>query len=60
MNDLLVALRSKNAGLSLSGVHVFLGGATHANEVPTIASSTSTILNQACIIDHFTSKIIPV
>ena len=47
-------LRSQNAGLSVLGT--FVGGAAHADDLRTIATTKNTIATQVNIIDNFTSK----
>ena len=54
MNDLLVELHAKGSSLSVSGV--FVGGAAHADDVRTTASSTSVLHEQMEIINQFTSR----
>jgi hypothetical protein len=46
--------RSENAGISLYGS--FVGGAAHADDIRTIAQSTTVLTQQAIFIDHFTKK----
>ena len=54
VDTLLKELRSQNAGLSVLGT--FVGGAAHADDLRTIATTKNTIATQVNIIDNFTSK----
>ena len=53
IDELLKDFRAQNAGLSVLGS--FVGGAAHADNLRTIATTTDTIATQANIIDAFTS-----
>ena len=52
VDGLLQNLRNENAGLSILGT--FVGGAAHADDVRTIASSKDTVRSQTDIINRFT------
>ncbi len=54
LDSLLLTLKEKNARLSILGS--FVGAATHADDLRTIAPSTTTIAEQANIIDAFTKE----
>ena len=54
VDTFLKELRSQNAGLSVLGT--FVGGAAHADDLRTIATTKNTIATQVNIIDNFTSK----
>ena len=54
VDTLLKDLRHNEAGLSLLGL--FVGGAAHADDIRTIATSTSQISSQVSIINDFTSR----
>lgn len=54
IDSLLSDLKTKDVGLSIYGT--FVGAAAHADDVRTIASSKKTIIDQAKIIENFTSN----
>ena len=53
VDPLLKTLKYKHAGLSIHGN--FIGGAAHADDLRTIATSKCSVVEQADIIDKFTS-----
>ena len=56
LTEMLMRVRNvyNEAGLSLLGL--FVGGAAHADDIRTIATSTSQISSQVSIINDFTSR----
>ena len=53
IDPLLLTLKDRNAGLSIYGS--FVGAAAHADDLRTIAPSIASVIEQAAIIDDFTT-----